>query len=94
MIFEFRNIVKLYLLYNQKSSKENRSFKKPVAFGCTRSGPSSRSNFGAAALTVGAVAAVGGRGLLLQRRATAVKKKGVRVVEGKEKSSVTRYVNC
>lgn len=52
-----------------------------------RSGPSSRgSNFGAAALTVGAVAAVGGRGLLLQRRATAVKKKGVRVVEGKEKA--------
>lgn len=51
----------------------------------SRSGPSSRgSNFGAAALTVGAVAAVGGRGLLLQRRATAVKKKGVRVVEGKE----------
>ena len=54
-----------------------------------RSGPSSRgSNFGAAALTVGAVAAVGGRGLLLQRRATAVKKKGVRVVEGKERAVV------
>ena len=55
-----------------------------MSFKC-RSSPSSRgSNFGAAALTVGAVAAVGGRGLLLQRRATAVKKKGVRVVEGKE----------
>ena len=58
---------------------------------CGRSAPSSRqgSGFGAATLAVGAVAAVGGRGLLLQRRATAVKKKGVRVVEGKEKHRET-----
>eukprot|EP00438_Fugacium_kawagutii_P032262 Skav209893 [mRNA] locus=scaffold2642:376937:381398:- [translate_table: standard] len=53
----------------------------PEALLQSRSGPSARqgSNFGAAALTVGAVAAVGGRALLTQRRAAAVKKKGVRV---------------
>ena len=34
------------------------------------------------------MAAVGGRAALMQRRATAVKKKGVRVVEGKESCGV------
>ena len=62
-------------------SRQNQRNQKVLPF--SRSSPSSTSTFGAVALTAaGAMAA--GRTALVRRRATAVKKKGVRVVEGKE----------